>query len=157
MAGNGLEVRVPFLDHAYVDYVLRLDPAVWRSYSVPYVMEKKLLRDAFVGYLPDEILFRSKEAFSDAVSSQGVNWYKSIQHAAEMLISDEVLHNAHNVYTFNTPKTKEAYYFRQLFDLFYPHHDHVIQHYWLPKFQKEEVNDPSATILKCYANETVSA
>jgi len=146
MSGNGLEVRVPFLDYEYVEFIKRIDPSLL-MYRQDY-MEKKIIRDSFVGYLPDEILYRSKEAFSDAVSSTEVNWFKTIQTRVAETISDEELMNT--TYEFNTPKTKDALYFRNIFSEIYPGRENVIAHYWLPKFQADEVHDPSATVLKCY-------
>ncbi len=75
MAAHGLEVRVPFLDFKYVEFIKQLNPALLMHNSE--IIEKKIIRDSFVGYLPNEILYRSKEAFSDAVSSNEVNWFKS--------------------------------------------------------------------------------
>ena len=146
MAAWGLEVRCPFLDFEYVDYVMRLDPALF-MYKPDY-MEKKIVRDSFKGYLPDEILYRSKEAFSDAVSSSEVNWAKSIQELAEKNITDQEL--ADNKFVINRPRTKDALYFRKMFNEFYPGRDNVIKHYWLPRFQKIEVLDPSARVLSSY-------
>lgn len=145
MASFGLEVRVPFLDHAYVLYIMRIKPALL-MYHMPHQMEKQIIRDAFKGYLPDEILYRSKEAFSDAVSSTEENWFKSIQkeatkHEAELTSIK---------YDHNPPQTLDAMYFRKIFEEFYPGRSNVLPHYWLPRFQKTQVLDPSATILKCY-------
>lgn len=146
MAGNGLEVRVPFLDFEYVEYIMRVNPELL-MYRKDW-MEKKIVRDAFVGYLPDEILYRSKEAFSDAVSSSEVNWFKSIQQVAEKEITTTEL--VDNPFEINKPQTKEALYFRRIFNKHYPGRDNVITGYWLPRFQKEIVLDPSATVLKSY-------
>jgi asparagine synthase (glutamine-hydrolysing) len=146
MAGNGLEVRVPFLDFEYVEFITRINPGLL-MYSENY-MEKQIVRDSFKNYLPNEILYRSKEAFSDAVSNSEINWAKSIQLVAEKEISDEELEN--NKFIINKPKTKDSLYFRKIFNLFYQNRDNIIPHYWLPRFQKEEILDPSARVLKCY-------
>uniref|UniRef100_A0A6C0C8Q2 asparagine synthase (glutamine-hydrolyzing) n=1 Tax=viral metagenome TaxID=1070528 RepID=A0A6C0C8Q2_9ZZZZ len=146
MSGNGLEVRVPFLDFEYVQFIKRIDPNLL-MYRTDY-MEKKIIRDSFVGYLPTEILYRSKEAFSDAVSSTEINWYKTIQKKAAEIITSGELDN--NPFKINKPKTLDALYFRRIFNSIYPERDNVISHYWLPRFQSVEVVDPSATVLKCY-------
>jgi asparagine synthase (glutamine-hydrolysing) len=146
MANSGLEVRVPFLDFVYVEFVMKIYPKLL-MYADKQI-EKQIVRDSFKGYLPDEILYRSKEAFSDAVSSPEQSWYKSIQKKVETIITDEELTN--NPFIVNKPETKEALYFRRIFDRIYPNRDNVIAHYWLPRFQKEKVLDPSATVLKCY-------
>ncbi|AVL94726.1 asparagine synthase [Moumouvirus australiensis] len=143
MADNGLEVRVPFLDFEYVEFITNIDPNLL-MYKKDY-LEKKIIRDAFIGYLPDNILYRPKEAFSDAVSSQNVNWYKNIQEIANKTISDNELEE--NPYTHNKPEIKEALYYRRIFDEIYPGRDNVLPHYWLPRFQTNKVSDPSATVL----------
>lgn len=146
MACNGLEVRIPFLDFEYVEFITRINPKLL-MYRKDY-MEKQIVRDSFKGYLPDEILYRSKEAFSDAVSSNDINWAKTIQMSAENQISEEEMMN--NKFIINKPKTKDALYFRKIFDQIYPSRDNIIPYYWLPRFQKDEILDPSARILKCY-------
>jgi asparagine synthase (glutamine-hydrolysing) len=99
-------------------------------------------------YLPSDILYRSKEAFSDAVSNNEVNWAKSVQLVAESEITSSELEN--NCFEFNKPKTFDALYFRKIFESIYPNRDNIIPHYWLPRFQEEEVLDPSARVLKSY-------
>lgn len=146
MSGNGLEVRVPFLDFDYVNFIMNINPEIL-MYTDKQI-EKQIIRDSFIGYLPNEILYRSKEAFSDAVSSTEKNWFKSIQQLASETITESDILNSK--YEFNKPKTSEALYFRNIFEEFYPNRCKLIDHYWLPKFQKEEIHDPSATILKCY-------
>ncbi len=146
LGGNGEEGRIPFLDYDYVKYVLETDPKLF-MHSKDY-MEKMLLRDAFQGYLPDEILYRSKEAFSDAVSSNELNWATYIQKQVEELITDQDLRD--NEFAVNKPLTKDGLYFRRLFASHYPGRDNIIPGYWLPRFQKELVLDPSARVLKSY-------
>ena len=145
MASQGLEVRIPFLDYEYVEFIKKIDPSLL-MYKVDN-MEKKILRDSFKGFLPEEILYRSKEAFSDAVSSKDINWYKSIVSLANTTITDDELIN--NPFEINKPQTKEALYYRRIFSDFYPNRDNIIPHYWLPKWSGEII-DPSATILNCY-------
>ncbi len=141
----GLEVRVPFLDNDLVDFVMQINPELKLSHKF---IEKKLFRDAFHNWLPTEILYRPKEAFSDAVSSKQESWYHSIQSHVNSLISESDLINSH--YDYNPPQTREALYYRQIFNTFYPNHDKIISHYWLPKWQHCDIQDPSATVLKCY-------
>lgn len=144
MAGNGLEVRIPFLDKEYVEFITKIDPKLL-MYKKDYI-EKRILRDAFKGFLPDEILYRPKEAFSDAVSSKEINWYKSIQEKVEKIITNDELIN--NPFKINKPEIKEALYYRRIFNKIYPNRDDIIPHYWLPNFQNEKIIDPSATVLK---------
>jgi asparagine synthase (glutamine-hydrolysing) len=150
MAHHGLEVRVPFLDFEYVHYVLKTDPKLF-MHSRDY-MEKMILRDSFKGYLPDSILYRSKEAFSDAVSSNELNWKSYIEMRLEKSIVDDFFDHEfiHDNSLNDKPKTKTALYFLRLFSKHYPQRFNVLPHQWMPRFQIEEVTDPSATILKSY-------
>lgn len=141
MAAHGLEVRVPFLDFDYVNFIMGINPE-FLMYTNKQ-MEKQIVRDSFKGYLPAEILYRSKEAFSDAVSNSETNWAQYIQEQVTHITND-------TTYSFNTPKTSDAVYFRNIFNSIYPNRDHIIPHYWLPRFQSIPIFDPSATILKCY-------
>tara|TARA_B100000925_G_C22000022_1_gene470790 strand:- start:48 stop:1655 length:1608 start_codon:yes stop_codon:yes gene_type:complete len=152
-ACNGLEVRVPFLDKAFVEYYVGLRG----KYKMPrnYSIEKYLLRKAFSAdkLLPDEVLWRVKEAMSDGVSSQKRGWFEIIQENVDKLISDEEFHNA--AYSINPPLIKEAYYFRKIFSEEYKNRDNIIPYYWLPKWSGDQV-DPSARILNVYNKEKSS-
>lgn len=141
MSGNGLEVRVPFLDYAYVEFIKLINPQLL-MYRSNY-MEKQIVRDAFVGYLPHDILYRSKEAFSDAVSNGETNW-------ANCLLTFAQTNKIDGTYDHNQPQTVDAMYFRQVFEKIYPNRGNVLPHYWLPKFQSTNVTDPSARVLDCY-------
>jgi len=146
MAANGLEVRVPFLDLEYVQFIQSLS-AELLMYREGY-MEKQILRDSFKGYLPEDILYRSKEAFSDAVSSREIYWYQIIQkYALQHTTEDQ-----YDIYrkSFNVPESREALCYRILFDFYYPGREFCIPYYWLPKWQKTKIVNPSATILPCY-------
>lgn len=150
-ANWGLEVRVPFLDSKIVEYVLSTDP-VHRLHKGN--MEKSILRDSFkTGYLPDDILYRPKEAFSDAVSNKEVSWYKSLQNIIDKQISDSEFNDEKNNYLHNPPLTKEGLYYRKIFNKYFNNGDHLITHYWMPKWQGKDIVDPSATILNCYLPE----
>ena len=94
----GLEPRTPFLDKTFVNIYLSI-PLVYRNQKD---IEKKLLRDSFVEFLPQEILYRKKEAFSDGVSSNDRSWYQVIN---EKLESVEIPNINHKNYL--KPKTKE--------------------------------------------------
>ncbi len=151
-AAFGLEVRVPFLCRDLIDYVFSVD-GEYRLSNI--FMEKTLLRDAFKneGVLPEEILYRRKEAWSDAVSSEEVSWYKTLSEKyIAFLISDEEFKNARVQYPYDTPKSKEALYYRKIFETFFPKRANIIPTIWLPpkKIVGRELTDPSATILNCY-------
>lgn len=142
MARWGLEVRVPFLDKNFVNYVLTMDPKAKMQNS----LEKLILRESFEeNYLPKEILYRSKAAFSDAVSSKSVTWYKELIKHIENLISDDDFNR--NTYLHNPPLTKEGMYYRQIFDKYFPNGSKFINKYWMPKWQNKTITDPSATVL----------
>jgi len=146
-ACNGLEVRIPFLDKEFLQYYMQIDP----NLKIPNgKIEKFLLRKAFDdGLLPDEILWRSKEAFSDGVSSKKKSWFKILQEHIDNEISDEEFETRRIKYTHNTPAIKEALYYREIFHKYFPNNDNILPYYWLPKWNGN-VKDPSARILEAY-------
>ncbi len=136
VSGFNLEVRVPFLDKEYVELVYQI-PYEFKSSNNQ--LEKSFLREAFEGYLPKEVLWRPKEAFSDAVSNKDVSWYKSIE---KKIIDDGLMVKM----PANEPQIPEAGYYKKIYQQFYGSHKFV-KHYWLPRFQETRIDDPSATIL----------
>lgn len=149
-AGNGLEVRVPFLDRGFIKYVAGIS-GKWKnpneSSGFGKRMEKKILRDAFYDkenpIIPEDILYRTKNAFSDAC---GYDWIPSLQKHCESLVTDEEFSNRAIKYSHCTPPTKEAYYYRRTFEEFYPNQEHILEHYWLPNWIDNK-GEPSAKIL----------
>lgn len=117
MAAWGVEARVPFLDRGFIDVAMSLDPEVKLSGKARGRMEKQFLREAFAGYLPDSVLWRQKEQFSDGV---GYSWIDSLKAHAEQQVSDTELANARFRFPCNTPLTKEAYFYRTLFERHFP-------------------------------------
>ncbi len=115
MAAWGIEARVPFLDREFLDVAMRFDAS--EKMIVDGRMEKDILRRAFTGYLPDEILWRQKEQFSDGV---GYSWIDSLRAHAEAKVSDSELERAAYRFPRNTPRTKEAYFYRQIFESHFP-------------------------------------
>lgn len=147
-AAHSLELRVPFLDLQFTSYVLNL-PVEMRQ-PVDGV-EKHLIRSAFsgTGLLPDNILWRHKEAFSDGVASVKKSLFQVIQEIVEPLISDEALASASKIYPHLTPTTKEAFYYRQVFEKYYPEQAaDFTPYFWMPKWT--DVKDPSARFLDHY-------
>ena len=115
-------------------------------------IEKYLLREAFAGtnLLPDEVLYRKKEALSDGVSSLTDSWYIIIQKHIDTLITDDEFEMLKNNYIHCQPISKESLYYRQIFEKYFGKCcSNIIKHYWLPKWCGE-VNDPSARELKIY-------
>jgi asparagine synthase (glutamine-hydrolysing) len=115
-AAWGVEVRVPFLDREFLDVAMSFDPM--HKMIGPGRMEKQPLREAFKNaYLPHEILWRQKEQFSDGV---GYRWIDSLKgHAAEH-VTDLQMANARYRFPVNTPATKEAYFYREIFEAHFP-------------------------------------
>jgi asparagine synthase (glutamine-hydrolysing) len=148
-AAHGLELRVPFLDHAFTAYYLSL-PAADRA-PTKERMEKYLLRKAFDQYdlIPSEILWRPKEAFSDGVSTKAKSLYVHMQEYAETQVTDDDLKQAASLFPMNTPKTKEAFLYRSIFEELYPKQAHLTPYIWLPKWCGDQ-QDPSARVLKHY-------
>ena len=147
---HGLELRVPFLESNFVDMYLSIDP----KYRIPTKdrMEKYLLRKSFEGYLPEEVLWRKKEAFSDGISSEEDSWHSIIDSFVNKLVSDDEFEQNHQKYTHCTPKTKEAYFYRKIFDeLFGDKYCNLIPEFWMPNWS--DASDPSARELtNLYSN-----
>ena len=120
MMAWGVEPRVPFLDREFLDVAMRMDAKykmVRKGSDGPQRMEKGVLRAAFDGYLPESILWRQKEQFSDGV---GYGWIDGLKAHAEAQVSDRELAAAASRFPVNPPQTKEAYFYRSLFEQFYP-------------------------------------
>ncbi len=115
-AAWGVEARVPFLDKEFLDVAMNLSAAE-KMVRKPERMEKWALRKAFDGYLPNEILWRQKEQFSDGV---GYSWINSLKAHAEQEVSDEMIRQAADRFPVKTPETKEAYFYRTLFEHHFP-------------------------------------
>ena len=121
------------------------------KYKVPFDgdekrIEKYILRKAFEGkYLPDNVLWRQKDAFSDAV---GYNWVTSIKEHANNEISDEEFADREELYPYNTPDTKEAYCYRKIFEEYYPGRAEWISEIWRPLWS--DTTEPSATALRIH-------
>ncbi|MCH7962762.1 MAG: asparagine synthase B [Bacteroidetes bacterium] len=115
MASWGVEARVPFLDKEFIDIAMNINPA--DKLVTNGKMEKQLLREAFSDYLPESVLWRQKEQFSDGV---GYNWIDTLKKVSEEEITDSEMENAHFKFPINTPQSKEAYYFRQIFAEHFP-------------------------------------
>jgi len=149
IASHGLEPRAPFLDRNFVNYYLSIPPHVRKHKNC----EKELLRSSFTSsnfqnyegkqILPDEILWRRKEAFSDGVSNLGRSLYNILQ---EKIVQHYVDHTGF-VYPSNI--ITEKMYYKQIFDKYYPYSSHILPYYWMPKYTNAQ--DPSARTLDMYA------
>ena len=119
-------------------------------------IEKYLIRKAFANfsYLPDSVLWRRKNGFSDSVSSKERSWSVIIAEHIDTLITDDEFQTESIKYIHNTPKSKEAYYYRKKFCEYYNedgtrYHDNLTPYMWLPKWCGD-VSDPSARVLNIY-------
>lgn len=145
ISSHGLEPRTPYLDKDLVKYVRRIVPELLRP--TPVQQEKFVLRTAFDGInlLPDEILWRKKEAFSDGVSSVGgLLWYQECRLRSEELYPNWEKDAAK--FDYLRPQTAEAYYYRKVFTDIYGDLNVNVPYFWMPKWSPE-TNDPSARTL----------
>ena len=151
ISSNGLVPRTPFLDRNFVNYVLSIPP-YFRNHNNFNEPEKYLLRRSFdkeyfqnsqkQQILPDKILWRKKEAFSDGVSSQEKSLFLILQEMIALKYSEE------------TPNIElEKKYYKSLFDKHFPNCEHIIPYFWMPKYT--EANDPSARSLDVYNSSNV--
>lgn len=136
---HGLDLIVPFLDIRFIHEVFNMNQ---KQKLGP--CEKHILREAFIGYLPEEILWRQKDGMSDAV---GTGWVGFLRAHAENLITDNAFMVSKAVCSeHNTPLTKEEVWYRELFWKFYGcRHDHLISEIWRPRWT--HITDPSARLL----------
>lgn len=115
MAAWGVEGRVPFLDKEFIDVAMRLNPG--EKMCGKGKIEKEMLRKAFCNLLPEEVAWRQKEQFSDGV---GYSWIDSLKALVENEVTDQMFEAAAYRFPINTPMTKEAYYYRSIFEEHFP-------------------------------------
>ena len=163
ISSHGLEPRTPFLDRHWVEFYLSIDRNL-RYKTTINNCEKYLIRKAFDLFdkdlLPNKILWRTKEAFSDGVSSLTKPWFKIIQEKIQYLCLNDNKNNLDynlqttmNVYnklyiTNNQPITLEQAYYRYIYNKYYLNTDHLIAYYWMPKYVNAK--DSSARTLSVY-------
>jgi asparagine synthase (glutamine-hydrolysing) len=147
IGGSGLEARMPFGDHRFIKLYMSIDPKLRMAREG---CEKYLLRKAFSGknIIPDEVLWRPKEAFSDGVSSLKRSWYQIVLDYFNEKYTDEDLKKAKQ-FKINTPYTKESLHYRLKFNEKYSDiQSNVVPYFWLPKWGN--VKEPSARVLDVY-------
>jgi len=139
ISSHGLEPRTPFLDKAFVNYYLSI-PMEIRNHNISIHIEKYLIRQAFEldKLLPEEILWRKKEAFSDGVSNKGKSLFQIIQEYTDKIITDPSLNL----------KQKEKKFYKNIFEEEYPLHLDIVPYYWMPRYILSD--DPSARTLANY-------
>ena len=146
ISSHRLEPRTPFLDKEFTKFYLSI-PIKYRNHCNEKRIEKYLMRKAIELYLPDllpeNVLWRVKEAFSDGVSSENNAWYKIIQN--------NISNNPSKTNTVLKIKelTNEQKYYRETFEELYPNCDDLIPYYWMPKFV-DNPSDASARTLDVY-------
>jgi len=160
ISSHGLEARTPFLDKQFIDLYLSIPPTL-RCHSKQGFCEKFLLRSSFdTGLLPEKVLWRTKEAFSDGVSKITESWSDIIKkHVKTHIFSGEdypkedqgiidMLVKEKNI-THNIPTTLEQLYYRLIFEKYYGNVDpSVIPYFWMPRYVK--ATDASARSLNIY-------
>lgn len=156
ISSHGLEARTPFLDKTFVNMYLSI-PIEYRNHNNENRCEKYLLRSSFSKItnmhwsnsqynkqlLPDEVLWRTKEAFSDGVSSMQKSWYEIITEKVAGLNLDKDIKIDNNI-------TIEQNYYLHLFRKDYSECEDIIPYYWMPKWSN--ANDSSARTLEIYKN-----
>lgn len=163
ISGAGLEARVPFADKEFLSYIMQIPPRFKRFTDER--IEKYLLRKAFQSgdgdggaLLPDDVLWRRKEAFSDGVSSaNGRTWVQMLKEYTDRIITDAEYNNkGHHLYSlYNPPYDKESFYYRRVFETLYEGRGYTIPYYWRHPFC-EGVLDPSARLLSFYVADTAA-
>ncbi|KAA8910411.1 hypothetical protein FN846DRAFT_540709 [Sphaerosporella brunnea] len=146
----GVEARVPFLDKEFLEVSMNIDPAEKQINMAAGRIEKYILRKAFdtsdepdvKPYLPDEILWRQKEQFSDGV---GYGWIDVLKDTAASMVTDEQLANPKPEWGSDIPDTKEAYWYRLMFDEQFPQQCAPTVMRWTPKWSNQ--TDPSGRAI----------
>lgn len=111
----GVEGRVPFLDKEFLDVAMRLNPSV--KMCPGKTIEKKIVRDAFGDMLPESVAWRQKEQFSDGV---GYSWIDTLKDITSKAVTDEQMAHAAERFPINPPMNKEEYYYRSIFEEYFP-------------------------------------
>jgi asparagine synthase (glutamine-hydrolysing) len=148
-AAFSIEARFPFFSKSLLNFVLSLPPQ-YLSPSQFQGTEKYLIRDAFrgLGYIPEEVLWRTKNALSDATSVKS-SWKDKLKTSIDEKVSEEEFSSQRKSYTHATPDTKEDFYYRKIFEKYYAGYENTIPYKWLPLWCGD-VKDSSASVLGVY-------
>jgi len=148
---HGLELRVPFLDKQFLKMALGLPGELRHPKNV---MEKYILRKSFEKddsgnpYIPEEILWRRKEGFSDGVGSVENPWYVRIQENVKEEFKEEDLERARHM-GLCEPVTPESVYYFKMYHNYYKATGAPIPHHWMPKWQ--DTDDPSGRVMPAFS------
>ena len=162
LAAWGVEGRVPFLDKEFLDVAMTLNPEAKMCPGTE--IEKKIVREAFTDLLPESIVWRQKEQFSDGV---GYGWIDSLKQMTSELVSDSQMAHAAERFPIHTPMNKEEYYYRSIFSELFPSNSAALSVpsvpsvacssaealQWDPSFKG--VNDPSGRAVKDIHNKAL--
>lgn len=146
VAYHGLEGRYPFAAKEFIEFYLSIPPELKLFYQKCRI-EKYLLRKAFQGLLPDEVLWRRKDGFSDAVSSLDRPTSTIIKEYIEKQVTEEEYQKEKY-----SSRSKEIYYYRKIFESIYPARSNLIPGQWMPnpKFYGDKIVDPSGRLLDTF-------
>lgn len=111
----GVEGRVPFLDKEFLDVAMRVNPA--DKMCPGQTIEKRIVREAFADMLPESVAWRQKEQFSDGV---GYSWIDTLKAVTAAAVTDEQMAHAAERFPINPPMNKEEYYYRSIFEEYFP-------------------------------------
>ena len=144
----GLEARLPFLDKRMIELSYRIHPDLkvpQNEIQSEKPIEKWILRKSFdSGILPSDVLWRTKEAFSDSFSETKKSWYTIVQEYIDKNCTvDET-----KTWDYNPPVSKESQWYREVYEKYYGSSGHILPYFWLPNWCK--TNEPSARVLDVY-------
>ena len=158
ISSHGLEPRTPFLDKSLVNYYLSIPQK--ERYEQNKIIEKFFIRNSFTHanfedvygkqILPDEILWRKKEAFSDGISSKGRSLYTILQEYISTTLKLENYYEENVINKYPISIETEKFYYKGLFDSYYPNCDNIVPYFWMPRYTN--ASDPSARTLELYNN-----
>lgn len=157
IASNGLEARVPFLRRKFIEAYLSIDVSLRMPKWDEGEMEKQLLRDAFKdsNYVPQEVLYRKKEAFSDGVSKHERSWFSVLQESIDKMYTQEEFETKRQKYMYHeatAPTSKEALYYREIYEQTFGTSEQaarLLPKFWLPNWSGD-IKEPSARVLDHY-------
>ena len=162
ISSHGLEPRTPFLDKTFVNYYLSIPQK--ERFELNKIIEKFFIRNSFTHanfedvygkqILPDEILWRKKEAFSDGVSSKGRSLYTILQEYISTTSKLEHYYEENVINKYPICIETEKFYYKNLFDSYYPHCDNIVPYFWMPRYTN--ATDPSARTLEFYEKDVLS-
>jgi len=161
ISSHGLEPRTPFLDKTFVNYYLSIPQK--ERFEKNKIIEKYLIRNSFTyanfedvygkQILPDEILWRKKEAFSDGVSSKGRSLYIILQEFISTTLKLENYYEENIIDKYPISLETEKMYYKAIFDCHYPYCEKIVPYFWMPRYTN--ARDPSARTLELYENKNI--